>query len=68
MMTKTNLMFNVWIGNLNKYNCGELFGEWIDFLTLDIDATFSQISPTNSKIILMTSWRRPTISALITGT
>lgn len=37
MMTKTNLMFNVWIGNLNKYNCGELFGEWIDFLALDID-------------------------------
>ena len=36
-MTKTNLMFSVWIGNLNKYNCGELFGEWIDFLALDID-------------------------------
>lgn len=36
-MTKTNLEFNVWIGNLHKYNCGELFGEWLDFLELDID-------------------------------
>lgn len=29
--------FKVWIGNLHKYNCGELAGEWIDFMALDID-------------------------------
>lgn len=44
MMTKTNLMFNVWIGNLNKYNCGELSGEWIDFLALDIDEINEKIA------------------------
>lgn len=37
-MTKTTeIKFSAWIGNLNKYNCGELAGEWIDFMDLDID-------------------------------
>lgn len=41
---ETTITFNVWIGNLNKYNCGELFGEWIDFMALDIDEINEKIA------------------------
>ena len=36
-------MFRIWIGNLGKYNEGELVGEWVDMPCDDFDAVFERI-------------------------
>ena len=36
-------MFRIWIGNLGKYNEGELIGEWVDLPCDDFDAVFERI-------------------------
>lgn len=36
-------MFRIWIGNLGKYNEGELVGEWVDLPCDDFDAVFERI-------------------------
>ena len=36
-------MFRVWIGNLGKYNEGELVGEWVDLPCEDFDAVYERI-------------------------
>lgn len=36
-------MFRIWIGNLGKYNEGELIGEWVDLPCEDFDEVFERI-------------------------
>lgn len=36
-------MFQIWIGNLGKYNEGELVGEWVDLPCEDFDEVFKRI-------------------------
>lgn len=36
-------MFRIWIGNLGKYNEGELVGEWVDLPCDDFDEVFERI-------------------------
>ena len=36
-------MFRIWIGNLGKYNEGELIGEWVDLPCDDFDGVFERI-------------------------
>jgi len=36
-------MFNVWIGNLGKYNEGELVGKWVELPCDDFDEVFDSI-------------------------
>ena len=36
-------MFRIWIGNLGKYNEGELVGEWVDMPCDDFDEVFERI-------------------------